>query len=592
MATNELDDVIQRWRMTKEEDLKPADHELFLHIGSTCIAQGDSAQLLDFIKEEKNQDILKSMGCGLLRPLIKNALEKEKDSVHCEAIISHLVQICNTNDLLNILLRELENADIDAIADTLILLMQYLPLVLSRLGDTKAPSLGLALDSLQKQISKLPVPYLHKQEQEDKYGLCRCCTALLTFVQPFVQEVKSQDTKSPVTTSYDERLRTVLLKFCMESLRQPLLEAQLDTEANTTENSPLWNFATEIIAILSAIQEPLPKLLFYHPLRGKEDMGVVKRDDSHPTESRACLAYLLFVHLIAMEVFPTVFSPVFVLQCNMEYINILLSRKDESWILKGLDLYVKSLERVVDNSLPVQLLELKGFYSVSQILVKIMVECPFEHLRLKALVVFQLFIEKLNGEAKHKFFRCIMKTSHHAGVESVILKNIKNQVENSKKSGHRDSWFEGTLLISLLRETVNLPQGPETDLLHGMDRVMESLNILRYLLINERQISTGIWTELCDIAGNYIKTLRVCLIMSKSYYGSELKRLHEEKKIKAKEFKEALRENNVHDMIVKNERLGGMQPEAQDKVLQCALVTYDLMESLVIRLEEIIEQKD
>ncbi|XP_072539097.1 glomulin, FKBP associated protein b [Salminus brasiliensis] len=590
MAANQLDDVIHRWRATKEKDLKPEDHELFLNIGCTCIAQGDSAQLLDFIKGEKNQDIVRSMGSGLLGPLIKEVVRKERDPQYCEDVIKHLIQICNAYDLLDILLKEIKDADPDAVADTIILLMQHFQPVLSRLGDSKVPSLGLALDALQKQISKLPVPYLRKQEQEDKYGLCRCCTALLTFVQPFVQEVKSQDTKCPVTTSYDEGLRTVLLKFCMESLREPLLEAQLEREADVTQNSPLWNFATEIMAIVLAIQ-PLPKLLFYYPLRRKEDTSTAKQDDNHTAESRACLAYLLFVQLIAMEVFPAVFSPVFVLQCNMEYINILLSRKDESWILKGLDLYAKSLDRVLDSSLPVQLLELRVFYSVSQALVKIMIECPIQHLRVKSLVVFQLFIEKLKGEAKHKLFRCIMRTSKHAGVESVILKNIKNQVEHSNKSDHNDGWFEGTLLISLLKDAVSLPQGPETDLLNGMDRIMESLNLLRYLLIKERKNPTTIWTDLCGIAENYIKILRVCLSMSKSYYGTELKRLHEEKRIKAREFKEASGEKSMRPMVAKNETLGGMSPEAQDKVLQCALVTYDLMESLVVRIEEIIEER-
>lgn len=33
----------------------------------------------------------------------------------------------------------------------------------------------------------------------------------------------------------------------MESLREPLLEAQLDREAHMYQNSPLWNFATEIM---------------------------------------------------------------------------------------------------------------------------------------------------------------------------------------------------------------------------------------------------------------------------------------------------------------------------------------------------------
>ncbi|XP_048055701.1 glomulin, FKBP associated protein b [Megalobrama amblycephala] len=614
MAVNQMDDVIQRWRTT--EDFKPEDHELFLNTGRTCIAQGDSSKLLDFIKEEANQHIVRSMGSGLLPALVNEALRKDRSPAYCQIILNELVQICSVQELLDILLEQVEETDPNAIADTVIVLMPLIQSVLLRMRESKAPGLALALDSLQKQISRLPVPYSHKQEQEDVYGLCRCCTAVLTFVQPFVQEAKNQDTNSVAT-----KLRATLLTFCMNSLREPLLQVQLDRKANTTEISPLRNFATEIMAILAVIQESLPKILFYQPLRGKEDTILVK-DACHPNESRACMAYLLFVQLIAIEVFPAVFSPVFVLQCNMEYINLLLSRKDESWILKGLDLYVKCLERVTDCSLPVELLELKPFHEVPQNLIKIMIDCPIQHLvsidetqiacksdlceikavlclrsfvlsfikRGRSLVVFQLFIEKLNGEAKHKFFRRIMKTSHHAGLESIIIKNIKNQVELCRKSAYQDGWFEGTWLISLLRDTITLPQGHETDLLHGMDRIMESLNLLRYLLIKEREISTGIWIDLCHIAESYTKLLRVCLSMSKSYYGKELKTLREDKKTKAKEFKEASGKRSVQSLIVKTETLGSMPLEAQDKVLQCALITYDLMESLVVRIEDIIEE--
>ncbi|XP_056315039.1 glomulin, FKBP associated protein b [Danio aesculapii] len=582
MAVNQLEDVIQRWRTI--EDFKPEDHELFLNAGHTCIAQGDGTLLLNFIKDEANKHIVRSMGGGLVPALVSEVLRNGSSAVHCQAILSQLVQICRVKEVLNTLLQQVDDADPNAIADSIIVLMPLIQSVLLRMSELKAPGLSMALDSLQKQISKLPVPYSNKQEQEDVYGLCRCCTAVVTFVQPFVQEVKNQDTNSAATS-----LRATLLKFCMNSLREPLLQAQLDREENTTEILPLWNFAAEIMAILVVIQGSLPKILFYHPVRGQED-GMLEKQVCHPDESKACIAYLLFVQLIAIDVFPAVFSPVFVLQCNMEYINLLLSRKDESWILKGLDLHVKSLERLTACSLPVELLDLKPFHEVPQSLIKIMIECPIQHLRGRSLVVFQLFIEKLNGEAKHKFFRRIIKTSHHAGVESTILKNIKNQVEQTRKSIYQDGWFEGTRLISLLRDTICLPQGHETDLLHGMDRVMESLNLLRYLLIQKRGISTGEWTDLCHIAETYTKLLRVCLNMSKSYYGMELKRLRENKKIKAKEYKEASGKRSVKSLIVKTETLGSMPPEAQDKVLECALVTFDLMESLVVRIEEISEE--
>lgn len=42
-------------RNTQGKDLKAEDHELFVNVGQMCIAQGDSAQLLDFISDEKNQ---------------------------------------------------------------------------------------------------------------------------------------------------------------------------------------------------------------------------------------------------------------------------------------------------------------------------------------------------------------------------------------------------------------------------------------------------------------------------------------------------------------------------------------------------------
>uniref|UniRef100_A0A8C1CEC9 Glomulin, FKBP associated protein b n=2 Tax=Cyprinus carpio TaxID=7962 RepID=A0A8C1CEC9_CYPCA len=527
MVANQLENLVQRWRTT--EDFVPEDHELFLNAGHTCIAQGDYTQLLDFIKEEANQHIVRSMGSGLLPALVNEVLRKDRNPANCQAILNQLVQICSVKELLDILLQQVEeDTDPNAIADTITVLM---PLI---------QSVFQLKNTIITHFLFLPVPYSHKQEQEDVYRLCRCCTAVLTFVQPFVQEVKNQDTYSVAT-----KLRAALLK--LYSLREPL---QLDREVNMTEISPLWNFATEIMAILAVIQQSLPKILFYRPLRGKEDT-ISEKDAFHLNESRACMAYLLFVQLITIQVFPAVFSPVFVLQCNMEYINLLLSRCNfNNWCILG---EIKCL-----LFLTTVLIYKRTVVICSQNLITFMTDYPIQHLvRGKSLVVYQLFIEKLNGEAKHTFFR--YGTSHHAGVESIIIKNIKNQMERS----YEDSWFEGTPLISLLRETLILPKGHETDLLHGMDRVMESLNLLRYLLIQERKFSNVIWTDLCHIADSYTKLLRLCLSMSKSYYGTELKRHREDKKIKTKG-------NTCF-------------------VLQCALVTYDLLESLVVHIEEINE---
>ncbi|KAE8293805.1 Glomulin FK506-binding protein-associated protein [Larimichthys crocea] len=583
MDEDQVDDVIQRWRDIPEDDLKPEDYQMFKSLGSACLAESDSTQLLKFLQDENNQGIVKSMGCVLMAPLVNEVVKKGKSFDHSQVAITHLTRTCRPNELLHSLLEIIEDIEPGAISETILALVPHLQTVLLCLEERKAACVGLALSALQKQLSRLPVPYTGQQEEADEFGLCRCCDALAVFTKPFVEEVMRTN-GNHVTTSEDKELRTELLKFCMRSLREPLLEAQL----NQDKKSSLWLFATEIMVTLPAIQESLSELLFFDSLKKSA------HTDSQSKESRACLAYLLFVQLITIDSFPAVFSPVFVLQCNMEHINQLLSSKKESHTLKGLALYAKSLERVQDNSLPVSVLELKSFYSVPQNLRRLLTDCPMQHLRESGLQVLQLFINKLDAEAKHKFFRCMLKTSSHAGVESYIVKNIRKQVEFSMELGNGNKWFLGVEFLSLLGLVLSLPQGADTDLLNGMDRIMESLNLLRFLMIRDKELRshTDVWEELCRIKDEYLKMLRVCIGISRTYYSAEVKALREDQKLKAKEARDAARSTRlVKSITVKHKNVSNMSPEVQHQVLQSALVTFDLMESLIVRIEEITEEK-
>uniref|UniRef100_A0A3B5L4T7 Glomulin, FKBP associated protein n=1 Tax=Xiphophorus couchianus TaxID=32473 RepID=A0A3B5L4T7_9TELE len=434
------------------------------------------------------------------------------------------------------------------------------------LDESRAASVGLALSALHKQLSRLPVPYTQQQEEADEHGLCCCCVALATFTRPFVDGVKKKDENCNPTPEDDE-LKAEILKFCMLSLKEPLLEAELNRDRKST----LWLFAVEIMIILSAIRESLPGLLFFSSLRKFTTM-----DTDLSKESAACLAYLLFVQLIAMDTFPAVFNPVFILQCNMEHINQLLSRYA---ISKLQALFAKSLEKVEDNSLPVGVLDLESFYSAPQVRYTTKLE--------SGLKVFQLFINKLDAEAKHKFFRCMLKTSHHAGVEGYIVNNIRSQIQSTIK-GEANKWFLGTELLLLLELVLSLPQAAETDLLTNMDKIMESLNLLRYLLTRDKELKSDadVWEELCRIKDEYLKMLRVCISMSRAYYSAEMKALKEERKLK-----QARSTRLLKTITVKHDKVSHMSPEVQYQVLQSALVTFDLMESLVVRIDEITEEK-
>ncbi|XP_052404136.1 glomulin, FKBP associated protein a [Carassius gibelio] len=588
MALEQLCDVVQRCQAIKDEGFSPEDYDLFFTAGRTCIEQGNSAQVLSILVDETNKNIVRCMGWNLLGPIVQILLKKEDRNLHhCHAILTHLLEVCSPKELLVGLLEQMEEADTGSITETVTLLLKPLQTVLLRLGMKKASSVGMALSTLLSQVARLPVPVTKEEEEEDACGLCHCCTALLQFVKPFVEEIK-EGVKDNNRISKDNELRVELLKFCMKSLSNPLLEVQLK-DPDTLLKSPLRDFATEILIILSSIGESLPDLLSRNVLKRREVPGFLEEEVRYPKESLACLSHLLFVDHIAVDIFPAVLSPIFVLQCNMEYTDLLLSRTEESRLQKGLALYEKSLIRVEDNSLPVDLLELKTFFSVPQNLVKVMTLCPDQTLRTKSLKVFQLSIDKFNTEAKYKFFKGMLKTSHHAGVEGYIIKNIKNQIDFSLKPCNGNDWFLGKHLLPLLRLVLCFPHGPETDLLQNLDRIMESLNLLRYLLIRDKEWEneTGIWTELYKIEDSYLKPLRTGLNMSKAHYEAELKSVKENKKISSKDTKAS-----VCTVTVDNEKLPNMTPEMQIQVLQSAVFTFDLIESVLTRIEEIIETKE
>uniref|UniRef100_A0A3B3U636 Glomulin, FKBP associated protein b n=1 Tax=Poecilia latipinna TaxID=48699 RepID=A0A3B3U636_9TELE len=546
---------------TPEEDLKPEDYQQIRDVGAACLSGGDGQQLLKFIQDEKNQGIVKSMGCGLLAPLVDELVRNKKSHDHCQAAITQLTKVGTRNSFLELI----EDMDPGAISETILVLLPHLQTVLLQLDENRAAGVGLALSALHKQLSRLPVPYTQQQEEDDEHGLCRCCVALVTFTRPFIDGVKKDENCNP--TPEDDELKAEILKFCMLSLKEPLLEAELNQDRKST----LWLFAVEIMVILPAIKESLPGLLFFSSLRKFTTM-----DTDLSKESTACLAYLLFVQLIAMDTFPAVFSPVFILQCNMEHINQLLSRKKESHLLKGLALFAKSLEKVEDNSLPVGLLDLESFYSAPQNLRQVLTDCPIQHLRESGLKVFQLFINKLDAEAKHKFFRCMLKTSHHAGVEGYIEKNKqtiktpkRQKLEDISNQNHKKYQYCYQCSVCLFR-------------------IMESLNLLRCLLMRDKEMKSDadVWEEICRIKDEFLKMLRVCISMSRAYYSAEMKALKEEQKLRAKGTNELL-----ISITVKHDKVTQMSPEVQYQVLQSALVTFDLMESLVVRIDEITEEK-
>nr|XP_034786968.2 glomulin isoform X6 [Pan paniscus] len=568
MAVEELQSIIKRCQILGEQDFKEEDFGLFQLAGQRCIEEGHTDQLLEIIQNEKNKVIIKNMGWNLVGPVVRCLLCKDKEDSKRKVyflIFDLLVKLCNPKELLLGLLELIEEPSGKQISQSILLLLQPLQTVIQKLHN-KAYSIGLALSTLWNQLSLLPVPYSKEQIQMDDYGLCQCCKALIEFTKPFVEELIDNKENS----LENEKLKDELLKFCFKSLKCPLLTAQFLEQSEEGGNDPFRYFASEIIGFLSAIGHPFPKMIFNHGRKKRtwNYLEFEEEEDKQLADSMASLAYLVFVQGIHIDQLPMVLSPLYLLQFNMGHIEVFLQRTEESVISKGLELLENSLLRIEDNSLLYQYLEIKSFLTVPQ--------------RKKSLAMLQLYINKLDSQGKYTLFRCLLNTSNHSGVEAFIIQNIKNQIDMSLKRTRNNKWFTGPQLISLLDLVLFLPEGVETDLLQNSDRIMASLNLLRYLVIkdNENDNQTGLWTELGNIENNFLKPLHIGLNMSKAHYEAEIKNSQEAQKSK-----------DLCSITVGGEEIPNMPPEMQLKVLHSALFTFDLIESVLARVEELIEIK-
>ncbi|XP_015356377.1 glomulin isoform X1 [Marmota marmota marmota] len=584
MAVEELQSIIKRCQILEEHDFKEEDFGLFQLAGQRCIEEGHTDQLIAIIQNEKNKVIIKTMGWNLVGPVVRCLLWNDKDDKRKDyfLMLDLLVKLCNPKELLLGLLELIEEPSGKQISQIILLLLQPLQTVIQKLRNNKAYSVGLALSTLWSQLSLLPVPYSKEQIQTDDYGLCQCCKALIEFTKPFVEEVINDKENKE-----NEKLKDELLKFCFKSLKCPLLTAQFLEQSEEAGSDPFRCFASEIIGFLSAIGHPFPKIIFNHGRKKRtwDYLEVEEEEDKQLADSMASLAYLVFVQGISIDQLPMVLSPSYLLQFNMGHIEVFLQRTEESVFSKGLELLENGLLRIEDNSILYQYLEIKSFLTVPQGLVKVMTLCPIETLRKKSLAMLQLYINKLDSQGKYTLFRCLLNTSNHSGVEAFIIQNIKNQIDLSFKKT-KNKWFTGPQLISLLDLVLFLPEGAETDLLQNSDRIMASLNLLRYLVIkdNENNSQTGLWTELGKIENNFLKPLHTGLNMSKAHYEAEIKNSQENSQAVQKS-------KDRCSVTVGGEEIPNMPPEMQLKVLHSALFTFDLIESVLARVEELIEIK-
>ncbi|XP_050397526.1 glomulin isoform X1 [Patella vulgata] len=542
----------------------------------------------------------------------------------CEMCLRYMVTEGNPKELLLALLEQCEFFDDDIRFTTLMFLIQK---TLLRLPNKRFHSLDLALETLTGHILSKPIPEDNALENEERKLLAMdgrvqqindVLKAFLDFLKPFVEEVSLKNSCNLHNENIQAQI-LVLKIHLLKILNQPVIYLDLHVESDSYVGKSDSRVCVEkLMNLFSHLETNFQKMMEFavnkKPLIIKLDENFRKTEmeieneenerrlnkkakknsakvpslrfsEIIPTHSLCCLSYLIHSEQLGTDQLPCVYSKSYLFEFNLPFIVDMLKTTKSLLLFKGLKLLKSFVGILPSDSISGYRLDNDNYSKVINNLIEIMIRCSMKDLRQEAVQLFTGLIKLFQHNGRYQLYQNILNKCSHSGVKGYVINLIKDEIKDTLKENIPNKSFLGQRLKRLIKIATTLPDKETTDLLEHSDRIITVLNLLRYLVIRDppKQNTTGIWEELKNMEIDFLKPLRVGLDMSKAHYNLELQKFTDEKKKKkmVPDF----------DVSVGGVHLPPVTENQEIQVMHSALNTFDMIDSLLTRLTEIIEQQ-
>ena len=554
-----------------------------------CLQDGKLEESKELLKNVETQDLLDDASWDLVPTVCEfitdeALLEKPELIDTCEELLVYMAKTCSAKELLLSLLDKADSFKTDIVFKALI---QPIQEVLYRLPDKRHHSLDVVVETLYAHLKTLEIPEDMGLEGEERKFLendprvVRIGTIVqlfLEFLEPFIKEVSYKNFTEDKPRN--QKQVDILTKFLLQILHHPLVEMDLTDSSDAEANIP----ATAI----RVCAEKLTQLLA--ELHGDFNKIVIKMSgDSQegPSElSLSCWVYLVMAESLSLENMPSVYTARYKLLTYLRYVTALCGRKESMLCSKGVILFQALLESAPEGILSSQELESSQLTDCFREVVNVIIRCPVKEIRQKALQLLPLLLKRFDMRGRHQFLYHLLATTNHSGLNGYLIQLLKEEIDQQLKHEDPDAYFTAPKVHRLFDLVFKLPDGATSDLLDDSDKIMASLNLLRYLVLRDKKQEdvTGIWTLLQGLEKDYMEVLRTAVNMSRVHYQMELEN--------AKNNKKPGPAGDSPDtelcLTVGGTPMPALSREQQMQVFQTALFTFDMMESLLGRIGEIV----
>ena len=573
------------------------------------LIQKDHTKLKQLIIEDNYEDennfweLVNLLGACLTKD---NFDDYENFFEACESCMVYILDQGNPKELLLALLEQADTFDESTRFQTFLQLIQK---TILRLPSKQLHSLELALETLAECFRNLELPKTADLEELEPRAyeldpridkITQTVVAFLDFMGPFVEQV-SYDKRSDFEGGDLEKHVETLLKYLLQTLNHSLLYLNLtyDSQAKRPVKSYSRICAEKVMLHVNKICPNIYHQLEAYKERNEAFNKRVKEGGEISDEdlfgeglvselSMACLLYLVHAEELGIMGYPGLFSHQGILELNLPFVLMLLKQTEIEARRKGI-LLLQSLVKVMD---PLYLtyhdLDRPEYFKILDLMFDMMVHCSDREARQTCVKLLPLYIQIFNLEGRYQIFEKIFATVKHSGAYGFCVQLLKNQIEELLNgSSLSNGVFFNMKLKKLFLLITSLKDGPATDLLENSDRIISVLNFMRFLTLRDAPgvNATGFWTFYPDIEKNFIKPLFLGLDMSQGHYAEELRGLEASKTSKNRD------EEVEMSVTVAGFKMPKMERSKKLEILKQALNTFDVIRSLLARVEELVEQQ-
>lgn len=545
--------------------------------------EGKTEELLGLFKEDRYQNDITNKTWELISAICKHLNQDVKvNNVKvfecCAELINCIAVNSPPEEAILQFIEEIEIAKDDV---TFFALLEPLQILLSRVPNKHQHSLAWCFNALQSYLDKLKLPRHFNLENDERNLIEADPTVdrityvigegLLPFYESFLPKLKSEE--------LDEG-SLILSKFVIKLFDKPF--ALLDLECVGSGKSRARRISERICEdLIQILPDPVKIVEIYD--ENKENAVC-----QAPDLALGVMFYLIYGEGLLLERIPQIYDPVYVFHSYLHVIPELLDNNHQFLISKGLKLIQAFLDRLKGLELSYLLLDSENHCRFCKQLAHVVIYNSTDRNRRTALKIFEQYLNNFETRGRYLLVYNLVNVVNHTGLIGFFItyyKNILNHALNTQEENLSD-YFKGQKLFTLLQIFCHLHKGEQSDLIELADQIISSLNLLRYLVLRDKRNVTKIWDYIKILERNYLAPLKKGLMLSRAHY--EIKMQDMKAETAKGDTKQKMSKVSV---TVAGESLPDMQVSDKMKALQSALIGFDVMESILGRLTELIDAR-